>query len=458
MLSPLPTWVQEKTGLGSSLSPRTLEQWQFARLREQLNYAREHSPYYADQLQNLDISSIRGRSDLPMLPFTPAQALRAEPRRLLCISHSQTARVTTLNTSGSSGDTKRVWFSAADLRRSIEFFARGLSALVKPGQRALVLLSDDKPDSLGDLLRRAFCDLEVYPLLHGYMRDTAAAAEAAAGAHCLIGLPAQINRLCLSAPYLTPKTVLLTADHVPQSIVDKIESIWGCAVFTHYGLTESGFGLAVQCAAREAQHLRDAEFIVEIIDPATGQVVPDGQWGEAALTSLVNEAMPLIRYRTGDLTRRMAAPCACGGCLPRLDKVRARVADFTQPFPISVLDEALFCLPALVDYTAELLPAGGLVLTIDSLTTYEVTTVRQALARQGLFPPTLILRQQSLPLYSGPAKRQVKRPIPEDRSQKSEVRRQRTEVRSQKSEVRRQRLEDRGQKTEVRRQRSKDDG
>ena len=410
MLSPVPPWVAKKTALGPAPNRLALEHWQFARLREQLAYARKNSPYYAECLRDVNIANIRGRADLPLLPLTPAPALREAPQQLLCGGGSQAARIVTLNTSGSSGDTKRIWFSAADLERTVEFFACGLSAMVKPGYQVLVLLSDNKPHSLGELLRRALGNLKADPLIHGYMRETAAAIAAARNAQCVIGLPAQLNRLCLSAPQLRPVTVLLTADYVPQGIAANIRRLWGSSVFTHYGLTESGFGLAVQCQAQQAYHLRDAEFIVEIIGPASGQVLPDGQWGEVVLTSLVNEAMPLLRYRSGDLSRRIIEPCACGGGWPRLDKIKGRINDLAQPYPISALDEALFSLPGLLDYTAKLLPAGGLALTVDSPQTYDEATLRQALEEQGLKPPLLELHYSSLPVFSGPAKRQVLTP------------------------------------------------
>jgi phenylacetate-coenzyme A ligase PaaK-like adenylate-forming protein len=384
-----------------------LEQWQFARLREQLAYARDHSPYYAQRLAGIDIAAILARADLALLPFTPAQALREQPQQLLCLSGGQAARVATLNTSGSSGDSKRVWFSAKDLARTVEFFACGMTALVEAGQTALILLSGHTPDSLGDLLRRALTDIKVRPLLHGPLKELPAAEAEAAQAHCLIGLPVQINRLCLSAPRLRPKTVLLSADYVPQGIVDNIRRLWGSAVFTHYGMTENGFGLAVQCGAFEGHHLRDAEFMVEIIDPASGQPLPDGCWGEVTLTSLSNEAMPLIRYRSGDIARRIVAPCACGGNLPRLDKVQGRAEHIQREYSIHTLDEALFALPYLLDYQAQLLPAQGLRLILDSLSPYGEAAIRQALRRQNLAPPLLEIWHKNLPLFNGPAKRKV---------------------------------------------------
>jgi phenylacetate-coenzyme A ligase PaaK-like adenylate-forming protein len=135
-----------------------------------------------------------------------------------------------------------------------------MATMTEPGQSALVLLSGNSPDSLGDLLGRALAGIGVSPDIHGPVRERAEAVQAAEKADCIVGLPVQINRLCLSANGLRPKTVLLTADYIPQGIIDNIRNLWGSDVFTHYGMTESGFGLAVQCVAHEALHLRDAEL------------------------------------------------------------------------------------------------------------------------------------------------------------------------------------------------------
>ena len=413
MLSPLQAWIEDKTGHGACLNASTLEKWQFERLREQLAYARKHSPYYAKYLTGVDISSISGRSDLSRLPFTTARILREQHQDLLCVSGAQVARVTTLNTSGTGGDAKRVYFSQRDLARTIEFFACGMTSMVKPGQKALICLSDGTPDSLGDLLKRALGRISVQSDIHGAIRDVAQAAQAAAGAHCLIGLPVQLGRLCQCAPHLKPATVLLTADYVPDGIICTIEKIWGSEVFTHYGMTETGFGLAVQCAAHEAYHLRDTEFIVEVIDPESGRDLPDGEWGEIVVTSLLNEAMALIRYRTGDIARRIVAPCTCGGNLPRLDKVQGRAADTASntasndkaPYSIQALDEALFRMPGLLDYNAEIMPDKGLCLTLDSRIAYSVEEVKQALQSDGVDPQVMEVRYQALPVFTGQAKR-----------------------------------------------------
>jgi phenylacetate-coenzyme A ligase PaaK-like adenylate-forming protein len=77
------------------------------------------------------------------------------------------------------------------------------------------------------------------------------------------------------------------------------------------------------------------------------------------------KAMLLLRYRTGDITRRVIEPCFCGGTLPRLDKIKGRISSIGQKYSIQVLDEALFRLPGLLDYRASVSSEDSLILTLD---------------------------------------------------------------------------------------------
>jgi phenylacetate-coenzyme A ligase PaaK-like adenylate-forming protein len=158
--------------------------------------------------------------------------------------------------------------------------------------------------------------------------------------------------------------VLLSTDYVPASLVENIQRSWGCRVYQHYGMTEMGYGGGVECDAHAGYHLREADLFVEIIDPARGRVMPEGMSGEVVFTTLSRRAMPLIRYRTGDMARFIPEACPCGSPLPRLDKVRGRRTNEVVLAPkirldMSMLDEALFAIPEIFDYQAELLPADG---------------------------------------------------------------------------------------------------
>ena len=95
-----------------------------------------------------------------------------------------------------------------------------------------------------------------------------------------------------------------------------------------YGLTETmGPGVAIECMEQNGLHLAEDHFIAEIIDPATGEVLPDGEWGELVITTTDREATPVIRYRTRDITRIIPGECACGRTHRRIDRLHGRTDD-----------------------------------------------------------------------------------------------------------------------------------
>jgi phenylacetate-coenzyme A ligase PaaK-like adenylate-forming protein len=255
-----------------------------------------------------------------------------------------------------------------------------MSGLVSAGERACVFMRDG-PDSVADLLKRGLDKIGVSCRTLWNFDDIQEAIKAARGAACIVAQPGFARTLCLAAPELAPRAVLLSADYIPKSFVKLIERIWGCTVYTHYGMTETGFGLAVDCRCRDGMHLRDDEFMVEIIDPETLLPLPDGETGEIVLTSLKERAMPLIRYRTGDLGRLIATPCACGGSLPRLGRVEGRLGgDFPS---MSVLDELLGGIKELLYYDAANLN-GELVISCHSPAGLDRTGICAILAAAGV--------------------------------------------------------------------------
>lgn len=95
-----------------------------------------------------------------------------------------------------------------------------------------------------------------------------------------------------------------------------------------YGLSEIiGPGVAVECLEQTGLHVMEDHFIVEVIDPVTGEVLPDGEKGELVFTSLTKEALPIIRYRTGDISHIIPEPCACGRTLRRIGRIQGRTDD-----------------------------------------------------------------------------------------------------------------------------------
>ena len=135
-----------------------------------------------------------------------------------------------------------------------------------------------------------------------------------------------------------------------QGMREQLENGAGIEAFDIYGLSEIiGPGVAIECTEHEGMHIFEDHFYPEIIDPDTGKVLPDGEFGELVLTTLSKYAMPMIRYRTRDLTRIIAEPCKCGRTIRRIDRISARSDDMfiirgVNVFP-SQIESALLTVP-----------------------------------------------------------------------------------------------------------------
>ncbi len=333
-------------------SPVKLARWQEEKAKQAILRAKACSPFYQQHLAKVSALDMARPNWLAQIPFTDAATISKQGPGMLCVPAHEVARIRSIPTSGSTGPAKRIFFTEGDLDRTARFFDAGMRHMVQPGQEVAVMMSSPQEGSVADLLEKGLERFGAKARFCGQVHNAEQAAQEALGAACLVGLPSEMLYLCRKAPHLRPKTVLLSADYVSPAVVQALQQAWGCQVFSHYGLTETGYGLAVQCPCREGHHLRAAEFLVEIICPKTGAVLPVGQEGELVLTSLCNEALPLLRYRTGDITSLLAQPCPCGSVHPRLGPVRGRYTHLQEAVNIYRLDDLLFSLPGMVGYEA----------------------------------------------------------------------------------------------------------
>ncbi len=369
-LTPLEPWITRKIGAGP-LAREKLAAYQLRKLCETLRLVRQKSPFYRDYLAGAP-QDIAAPEELARLPFTIADDIRQDPLRFLCVSQGDIHRIVTLNSSGTTGEPKRLYFTGEDQELTLDFFAVGMSTLVEAGDRVLILLPGERPGSVGDLLATALARLGVAGLKHGPAHEVGATLEVIpkAKVNSLVGSPTQVLALARTRDSrgrpvpLRLKSVLLTTDHVPPAITRAVEQAWECRVFNHYGMTEMGLGGGVECQARRGYHLREADLYVEIVDPVSGQPVPPGESGEIVFTTLTRQGMPLVRYRTGDISRFLPGACPCGTVLPCLERVRDRLGGAVQVGPgvyltMADLDDALFPLPEVLNFSAEVTSLDG---------------------------------------------------------------------------------------------------
>lgn len=301
-------------------------------LNAEIAWARAHSPFYAE-LPEKPLASL---AEYAAFPFTTAQDIAERGKEMLCCSPAKVRRLVTLQTSGTTGRPKRLAFSDRDLEDTVGFFCRGMRLLCGAGDTVGVFLPGRNPDGLCDLLSRGIDRFGGVPKVFGPIADFAAAAQFCRETRpfILIGTPAQMRRLALTAPDLRPRRVLLSADYVSPAVLHTIERALQCEVFVHYGLTESGLGCAVETPARDGLHIRRGILL---------ETLPDG---EIVLTTLLREAMPLLRYRTGDIGRLLPNG-NLGAVSGRRDALAGRLS-------VNALDDRLFSLDGVLDYAASL--------------------------------------------------------------------------------------------------------
>lgn len=358
-MNSIDSWVATKAGLHAPLDETELEAFQMERMRHMVAYARERSPFYRHLYSDVDVSRLRRYEDLTIIPPIDAGDVCEYGVEMTCLPQSSIQRIVSLPTSGSGGRVKRIAFSEEDLASTVEFFAAGMSCLVKPGRSVLILLPCGTPDGVGDLLIRALHRIGARPIAHGPIEDLddVEVLLRERRPDCVVGMPIPVLRLAEAAGDAAPRTVLLSADQVPGSLRRRIEEIWGCQTYAHYGMTECGLGCALQCEARSDYHIRHNDLLVEVIDPLTCDVAAPGVYGEIVISTLNRTAMPLIRYRTGDGGVLMAGRCVCGGMVRRLGRIDARRYDAGIPEDVremdrATLEEVLFSTPEVLDYKA----------------------------------------------------------------------------------------------------------
>ena len=305
--------------------------WQMQALSQTLKWAYRQSLFYGRNLQgyNLEPKSLEDFAQLPLMTAKDLLSYEA----LLSTSKSLVERIVTLSTSGTTNQPKRLAFGSLDLAATEEFFAKGLSYLLRPGETLAVLLpGQNRPLGVVDLLIRAL-GANCHVVAHDWSKERGFHAEECAlwlrqmAPDVLIAMPSQLELLLDVLPHGLPSLhgVLASAELLPEDLAVDLQKAWQCEVLNHYGLTESCYGLAVECPSHNGMHLRVTDFLIEIISLDEQKVLPAGEVGEIVLTTLTRKTMPLIRYRTGDVGYLVSEICKCGSVFPRLGQVLGRV-------------------------------------------------------------------------------------------------------------------------------------
>ena len=340
------------------LDREELQRLQSVRLQS-VTEAAARSPLYAGLFQEhgLQADQLRGLDDLARLPLTDKEHLRSSyPDGLLCRPKEEMVRLHA--SSGTTGAATVIFHTAGDIQTWADLVARCFHMVgVRPGD--------------------VFQNMSGYGLFTGglgihYGAERLGCLTIPAGAgnskrqikllqdfrvtviHIIpsyaLHLATVFQSLDVNPSGLHLKTALIGAEPHSEEIRRRIEELYAVKAYNSYGLSEmNGPGVAFECPEQNGMHVWEDAFLPEIIDPVTLRPVPEGEVGELVLTTLTREGMPILRYRTRDLTRFLPGDCPCGRAHRRIDRIVGRSDDMiiikgVNIFPMQV-ERVLMAIP-----------------------------------------------------------------------------------------------------------------
>ncbi|HJF63970.1 MAG TPA: phenylacetate--CoA ligase [Gordonibacter urolithinfaciens] len=327
---------------------------QLEKLKAQVAWTYDRVAWYRERMDALGVApgDIRSLDDVRKLPFTDKSVLRDTfPYGLFAVPLDEVVELHA--SSGTTGKPIVVGYNAHDMDVWSDCIARlAQMAGVVPGDRVQMAFGYGMftggfglhygCQKLGCMMIPAGSgNTERHIAMIGDYGTTVLIATPSYALHmCEVG-----ERLGFDWKASTLRVGLFGGEPCPPGLKAEIEERMHIVCTDNYGLTEvMGPGVSGEClAARDMQHIAEDHFLWEVVDPETGEPVGEGEMGELVLTPLDKQAIPVLRYRTHDLTRVVCEPCACGRTSARMQKVRARCDDMliirgTNVFPSQVED------------------------------------------------------------------------------------------------------------------------
>lgn len=348
------------------LTRADIDLYHLFKLRKILSYAYQKSTFYRELFNRsgIKIDDIKSLDDIANIPFTNPIDIAQHPYQFACVSLGDIARVTTFTSSGTIGPQKRVFCTERDLEVMTDFMAAGMRTVATEGDVVQIMLPSARPNDQADLLAKGVRKMGGLPVISGISLSPEQQLMIVDQAHptVLFGLVSPMYRITQETRYEHDlkgkgvKVLFVTAEYLSESMREQLQDAWNCDIHIHYGLTEMGLGVAVECHAHNGFHFNEADLLLEVVDPETGAVLANDEEGELVFTTLTREAMPLIRYRTHDISRLISTPCECGAAtLKKIANVTRRLEGIVkigggdEIYP-AMFDELIFSIPEVIDY------------------------------------------------------------------------------------------------------------
>ncbi len=331
-------WSKEET-----LSREQIERIQLERLIETVNRVYEKVPYYKEKMDRVGVkpSDIKTLSDLSKLPFVTKQDMRdTYPFGLFAVPKEKLVRIHA--SSGTTGKPTVVGYTKADLEMWTECVSRiaCMGGATEKDVAQICFGYGMFTGALGLHYGLENIGANIIPSSTGnsekqimYMKDF--------GTTLLVATPSYALRLAEVANEigvdpkkdLNVKIGLVGSELLTDAMREEMHKAWGedMLITSNYGMSElMGPGVSGECEYLDGMHINEDYFIPEIINPETGEVLPRGEKGELVITCIKKEGLPLIRYRTKDITRLIYEPCKCGRTFCRMENLSGRSDDMLK--------------------------------------------------------------------------------------------------------------------------------
>ncbi len=320
-----------------TLSRGEMENLQVERLQQKIRDVYENVPFYRKSFQDHNVTpdDIRSLADLSKLPFTNKTDFRdTYPFGLLAVPMKQVVRVH--GSSGTTGKPTVVAYTRGDVELWSDLMARSLTI-------GGVTHEDVVQNAYGYGLFTGGLGIHygverlgatVIPMSGGntkrqimLMQDMGTTVLTCTPSYSLF-LAETARQMGVDLRTLPLRVGFFGAEPWSYRMREEIEANLGILALDVYGLSEIiGPGVAQECPHKRGLHVFEDHFLPEVVDPATGEPLPDGEKGELVFTTITKQALPVIRYRTRDITSLHHEPCACGRTLVRMEKVTGRADD-----------------------------------------------------------------------------------------------------------------------------------
>ncbi len=332
-------------------SQQALRDHQLTGLRWTVQHAYKGSTDYRAKFDAAGVTpgDIKSLDDLARLPLTTADDLRSGyPYPLRCVPFEEIVRIH--SSSGTTGKRKNLCYTQKDVDDWVHFFARCYeTAGVTAKDRVQIAvgygvwtagmgfqLACEKIGAMALPIGPGNVDMQCEFLVD--LQPTVLCCTASMG----LLMAEEVNKRGLRNQ-INLKKIIYGSERASVSMRAKIsELLGGAELFDIIGMTELyGPGTGIECQGHDCIHYWSDYYLLEILDPDTLQPVSEGEWGEMVITTLAKEAVPLIRYRTRDITRMIPGPCTCGSIMPRHSRIKGRTDDMIKFRAVNIYPSSL---------------------------------------------------------------------------------------------------------------------